>query len=515
MIKKRLSAGIEFGHQQARIALIAPGPVPEVLRCAEVNVPVGDEHRLAALAADALVKMGGKTADVHLAFAPPSPKAMRHGLFATPRLRRGELQLVAERELRKDALGSPETSYLAAEPLDAFTEERVQKQANILVALDKETLEQPAKILFGKKFVVRSATTSPMALWRLWGVTEAPQSDDICAMVLMGYGRSYLLVLENGVPRFLRDIPTNFAQGTESKDDLLKAEALGRELDISLVYFAQQHRPRHVETVVVVGDTALADGVADWIEDGGGYNVLQFGPSAKLTAGKDAPEDLLPYAVAIGAALGPKTRTLPDVLPGELRSHPERAYALGAASVVLVLLIFLLVQLRTTRLDELEVAEARIRVAQSTFDDLEEKLKKAGALDSTAARAAKWREHFDAHDNFHKQLGRLLHQLPGAVPKSTYLKRMQWTAVDRDPRAIVRAEAPQWKLMVEGVALAGDLGGAQSELRRFTQAFEELPTVKGIDLKPIRAPVTITGTIELPFTFDAAVYNPFTGKGVR
>lgn len=514
MLKKRLSAGIEFGLQKARIALIAPGPVPQVLRCAEINVPVGDEHRLGPLAADALIKMGGKTADVHLAFAPSSPKAMRHGLFATPRLRRSELQLVAARELRKDTLASPETSYMASEALDAFMEERVQKQANILVALDKETLDHPTKVLFGKKFIVRSATTSPMALWRLWGATEVPATG-ICAMVLMGLGRSYLLVLEQGVPRFLRDIPTTVDAGTDSRDDLLKAEALGRELDISLVYFAQKHRPRHVDTVVVVGDSALAEGVSDWIEDGGGYNVVHFGTSPKLTAAKEAPEDLLPFAVAIGAALGPKVRALPDVLPTELRAHPERAYALGIASVVLLLLIFMLVQLRTARLDDLEVAEARIRAAQTTYADLEQKLATAGALDSTAARAAKWRNHFDAHDKYHKQLGRLLHKLPGTVPNSTYLTRMQLSSVDRDPRAIVRDEAPQWKLAIDGVALAGDLGGAQSELRRFTQAFEELPTIKGIDLKPIRAPVTITGTIELPFSFDAAVFNPFTGKGVR
>lgn len=514
MLGSRLSVGIEFGLMKARIAVVTTGAVPQVLRCEEIIVPPGDEHRLGKLTAEAVEKLGARKADVHLAFSPSAPAAMRHALFATPRLRRGELAQVAQRELKKDALASPATSYVSCEALDAFQEERVQKQANILVALDRETLDGPAGALLDSGCVVRSATTSPLALWRLASVADVP-ANGICAVVLMGYRRSFLLVLEQGVPRFLRDIPTTFSRNArENVDDSLLAEALARELDISLVYFAQQHRPRHVDTVMVVGDSELAESVGDWIEDGGGYNVVRFGASPKMSVGKDAPEDLQPFGVAIGAALGPKTRLLPDVLPDVLRAHPERLYALGAASVLVIVLVFALLQVRSGRLDNLDLAQVRLQAAQSAFSEIETKLKEAAATDQAAAAAARWQTRFDAHDRYHKQFARLLHKLPSTIPATSHLSTMNLVAWERDARKAPTADSAQWKLTLEGAVLAGDLGSAQNELREVIQACEKLPTVKGVDLQPIQAPLLVGNSVELPFTFDAALTNPFPGQGI-
>lgn len=511
----RLSVGIEFGQNRARIAVVSNGAVPTVVACQEVSVPLGDEHRLGQVTAEALAKLEVGKADVHLAFSPAAPAAMRHALFASPRLRSGDLAQVSQRELRKDALANPSSSFVACEPLDLFEEERVPKQANLLVALDKETLTGPAGAVFDAGCVVRSATTSPLALWRLAGVTQAAP-EGICAMVLMGARRSFLLVLEQGVPRFLRDIPTTFGRhARENEDETLMAEALARELDISLVYFAQQHRPRHVDTVVVVGDGDLAHSVSDWIEDGGGYNVVRFAASPKLAVGKDAPEDLLPFGVAIGAALGQKNRPVPDLLPSELRSRPERLYALGAASVMLVILVFILLQIRSGTMTELDAAEARLQAARDAYSEIELNLKSASEMDQSAARADLWQSQFDAHDKYHKQLARMLQELPGTVPPNSHLSHLKLAPIDRDPRAALKPDAAHWRLTLEGAVLAADLGGAQTELRRLVRAAEALPTVKAIELKPIKAPLLVGGSVELPFTFDAALVNPFPGKANR
>lgn len=513
MIGTNLTVGIEFGLQRARIAVVQLGSTPQVLYCEELNVPPGDEHRLGALCAEALNRLGAKKADVHLAFSPAATGAMRHGLFVTPRLKGNELKQVALRELKKDALAKADASYLAAEPLDAFQDEQVEKQVNLLVAVDKDTVDQPASALLDGKCIVRTATSSSLALWRLASALDLPATSNVCAIVQTGARRSSLLVLEQGIPRFLRDIPTTFGRGKEEDEHLL-AEALARELDLSLVYFAQQHRPRHVDTVVVVGDTELAESISDWIEDGGRYHVVRFADSGKLAVAQTAPDNLLPYAVAIGAALGPKTRVVPDVLPSELRAKPERVYALAAGSVVLVLLILVMVLIRGGRLSNLEVGEERLRIAESAFNDMEKTLSSASTMDGTAARAAIWQAQFDAHDAYHKQLASLLHKLPTTVPDMTYLHTIKLSAFERDARALVKPDTPQWKLTVNGAVLAEDLKEAQTDLKRLVDAFEALPTVKGIDLKPIKAPLLVGGNVELPFSFDAALVNPFPARGV-
>ena len=57
MFGKQLSAGVEVREESVRVALVSNGPVPSVVRCAEVPIPPGSWSRLGNIILDTLEQM--------------------------------------------------------------------------------------------------------------------------------------------------------------------------------------------------------------------------------------------------------------------------------------------------------------------------------------------------------------------------------------------------------------------------------------------------------------------------
>lgn len=516
MFGTRLSAGVEVTASSVRIALLSLKASPTVLKCEEVPVNPGEEQRCGAIISQALERLGARDADVHLAFS-GQPGTVRHQLFVAPdKLTRAELRAVAARELKRDASLDLKNAVFAVSSLGK-DETEAGGQRHLLVALHREQLEEVATGLLDHKRVVRTATTAPMALFRAATVADVPEQG-IVALALLDPRRSSLIVLEKGVPRFFREIPTAFGTGRES-DNSLVAQALARELDISLVYFAQQHRPRQVDTVMIVGEPAVADRVSEWMEEVPKYRVVRFGAGPKLAVDPAVTANLSAFAVAIGAALGPKVKAVPDLLPTELRGRPERAYALVAAAVVAVLFLAVTVQLRQKHVQQRLTETARAEAARNDYSDLEHRVELASRTDVQASQARKWQELFENHDTYHLRYAQLLHGIPRALPdraKVTVLDisdpSKRSNLVPGVPVGAPAADAPNLRLHLEGLVRAGDVSTAQGDLRLLVQTLERMPTVKSVELSPIKAPAgSAGGLLDLPFTIDVLVHNTFPG----
>jgi hypothetical protein len=509
-----LTCGIEASGIGIRIALMQLKPVPTVIHCEEIAMQPGDEPRIGGLVAKVLQKFGAPKADVHLVFSPPQPAPGRHYLFTAPKLSKSELIQVATRELKRDGTVDPNNAYYTVEALEQVdTEGGVKGQRYLLVALAKEPVDVAAVSLLDSKLVVRSATTSAMGLLRTLNITDMPATG-VVAVAQLDIRRSTLLVLENGVPRFFRDIPTSFAKGgREGANDALIAQALARELDISLVFFAQQFRPKQVDTIMIVGDAEVADRVSEWLEESQSYRVVRFATNPKLKTAPNTPANLQPFAAAIGAALGGRGGPASDLLPAELRGRPERVIATIIGAVSLLLIMAVVMQLRSVSVRKGEEVDAALTTARSRFVDVQRKVTEVSALDEDTNRADRWQTFFEQTDLYHKKLGNLLFQLHKTVPPKAQFTVLLLQDIPgvRPPPAPGKRDYNE-KLVVSGWARQTDQQAAQGDILSLFRAVQAplTPDIGTATLAPI-AKSALTTEVGLPFYIDAQVAMPFPG----
>jgi hypothetical protein len=502
------AVGIEVAGGRARIVLVAQRAVPVVLACREVLTADGAERTLPALVVRALNEMGVRRDNIQLAFSPPGAGSVRHLLFTAPKLKRSELQAVALRELRKDPLASPEDCYISVEALDTKELENGAKPQNYLLATLNHGVVTPlALALLEARFRVSSATTGALALVRTASLFE--KAGQLTALAAIDRARSSLLVVEGGMPRFFREIAGS-SRALVDDADALAMQALARELDISLVYFAQQNRPRQVESVFVAGEPALVEPVTGYLEERETYELprLEAGVALQVADGVTAP--LSTFAVAIGAALGPRTRSAPDLLPSELRGRPERLIALLAASVLIILATFGLLYLRRSAHAEQDLAQARHREAVDTFDRVKQEVDVESRREQLAEKASRWRTFFRGVDEHHRSLGRVIVGMATAMPSGARLSRLTFERAAKAPSgAAATGKESSHSARLEGLVRAPGLSVAQEELRRLVRALEQLPEVKQVELAPIRNPGGGGAEVEIAFSVDLKLYTPF------
>ncbi len=506
----RLSAGVEISSSAIRLALVSFRPNPTVVQVLEQELGRGEDARAGAIAAQALDRLRAKHANVHLAFTPGRPGAMRHQLFVTPkRLRQAELKALALRELKRDSALDQNSALVALERLGPM-DGPAAGDTHLLVALAKGEVEPAAAALLNERKVVRSATSSAMALYRAAAVSDLP-TQGVTALVLLDQRHSSLIVLDEGLPRFFRDLP-GLSGAREVVSEGAASQALARELEISLVYFAQQHRPKQVETVMVVGAPALADPVAHSLEESPKYRVVRFGPSPKLAVDPAVKGPLSPFAVAIGAALGPKTRPVPDVLPVELKGRPERAIAFVGIALLVVALMTVIVQVRRGRFVAFEREQTRLSTWRDRYQDVARKVQNAKKIDAELAQAQAWKHLFDHYDRYHRRAAELFYALPAALPadaKLTSLLLAPPLPSAGGEKTVPSSKAPNWQLKLKGIVEAQDLPSAQTELASLVANARKLPAVTDAVLEPITQPTTKEdakqGALRLPFTLDLSV----------
>jgi hypothetical protein len=400
-----------------------------------------------------------------LAFSSPSGLS-KHHLFETPKMTKNELKALVQREMKKD--GSLDLTNAVHVIEEVATEsEAVRRQ--LLVVLQREQIEQTAAMLLANKRRLRSATTAPMALYRAASVATVPP-DSIVALALLDPRRSSLLVLDKGVPRMFRDIPT-FLASREGADETVAAQALARELDLSLVYFAQQNRPKQVDTVVVVGAPGIAERVSEWAEEADKYRVVRFGAGPKLAVAPGLTANLAAYAVAIGAALGPKVRAIPNLLPTELRSKPEESYALTAAGFAAALFLGATEMRRRDIKDERIEVEQQVDVARGEYERLKKLINAAEERDKQERQALMWHAQFEQHDR-HRLVGsKLVQNLSVAMQPKTKITSLligEIATPARLPNGQTVADQPNLRLQLDGLVRDRGLtnGSANNEVNK-------------------------------------------------
>ena len=533
MIGSSHTVGVEIFPGGVRIALLSMRPSPTVVKCEEITLAPGDAGKLGTIVSTTLDRIGARRSDdIHLAFSSPSGLS-RHHILATPKMNKAELQALAARELKKE--GSLDIAN-ALYTIEEISGDELKR--NLLVALQREQVEQTATMLLANKRRLRSATTAPMALFRAASVATVPQ-ESIVALALLDTRRSSLLVLDNGVPRLFRDIPT-FLASREGADENVAAQALARELDLSLVYFAQQNRPKQVDTLVIVGAPGIADRVSEWAEEAGKYRVVRFGAGPKLSVSSGVTGNLAPFAVAIGAALGPKVREIPNVLPTELRSKPEQAYALTAACFAAALFLGATYLRRTEIKLQLDKTQEDVQQARAQFEVLKNEIKAAELKDKQENQALAWIARFELLDNHRAVAQKLIQNLSVAMQPKTKVSVLSIAELNEPPpKAAPGApvtKPPNLRLTIDGIVRDRGLtnGSANNEVNKVKTNIQpkldlilaqaigqkppepkpgEMPAAEGTVIKSVVASseqgaTNEAGIFEMKYSNDARLLSP-------
>jgi hypothetical protein len=511
----KLAVGVEINGTGLRIALVSLKPVPTILHCEEIEVQAGDEARIGTLIARVLDQFGARRADVHIVFSPPQPAPGRHHIFTAPKLRRSELVQVAMRELKRDGTLDPNNSYFSVDSLGP-DEADSKAQRYLMVALAKEPVDIIATSILQSKLVLRTASTTAMGLMRVTQATDIPLTG-IVALAQLDIRRSTLLVLDNGVPRFFRDIPTSFAKGgREGADDALIAQALARELDISLVFFAQQHRPKQVDTIMIVGDAEVADRVSEWLEDSQTYKVIRFGPTEKLRVEPSVQPNLLPYAAAIGATLTPKRGgAATDLLPTQLRGHPERLIATAIAGIATILVMSVVIQGVSRAATETQQQGVRVTSLRTQFDDVQRRVTTTSAIDEDGTHADNWKTFLENADLYQKKIGNLVYALERTVPPRGRINIASLGDLAPKGSRLSPAQIARdgnLRMHIGGSVRSPDLQLAQADVLKIFHSTETLtPDIVHSTLTPLVQVPGTNGIVELPFQIDMNVNSVFPG----
>jgi len=507
------AVGIELHPEGLRLVHMQVRPGLALLHAESVPLPDGDLARLPMLALLTLDRLGLREVDIHLAFTPESGRG-RHALFAGPKLRPAELQALALRELRRDGGLDPAQSFFAVADLGE-TDDGSGGRQRLLVGMPREQVEAVASLLRANGYRVRGATSAQVALLQSGELSELPPQG-VVAMALLDPARSLLVVLEQGRPKLFRDIPTPSQDGAQ--DDSQLAEALWRELEISLIFYAQQFRPSQVDALVVVGATAVAERVAEWAEETERYRVVRFGEHPSLRVDELVQEPLSPFAVAMGTALSGRSRLQANLLPPELRSRPERLYALTLACLLALGFLAGTLWWRARLGNDAAALEQNLTAHRAEHAALAQRLSEVAATDARTLGALRWRQFLQRHDRQHTDEARLLGVLPEAMPANGRIIRLRLADLPPPPALINGrapdkaapppvADPPTRQLQVEGAIAAADLRAAQEGLLQLKRRLEQVPRVASVELMPLqqrpRAPgADPSADTELPFTVN-------------
>jgi len=308
-----------------------------------------------------------------------------HYLVTMPEMPDSERHLAAGAEVRKLApvpAGQLAYSHVA---VGAVQEDGVAKQRVLISAVDRAAVRRARSVAAAAGLTADVVTTVPAAL--IQANELLPPSAGGTAIAYLAAGRSYLLVLQDGVVELVRDFVLR-------SDDRR-----------SFLYFGQRAQGATVDRLVLAGPMANMSDVAGRLREGLGITVELFDALSRVDLGVADPFDQPALAVALGAATMGTNAGGSLIAPHEVQeTRARRAMSSGrwAVAAVLVVLVGLalvafvngtvqrrqvskLQQRIAERQPELQAAQAR--VGERINHDVRAQLLEQRALESTLVGA--------------------------------------------------------------------------------------------------------------------------------
>lgn len=161
----------------------------------------------------------------------------------------------------------------------------------LLVGAKKDMLNQFIDVILDAGINLLDIEASGLALTRL-----TPYPDKTVMLADLGYKIGDIVIVEKGIPKFIKFVPNDLNKQNASNNDVAKYVA--KVMEQSATYYESQGASRSVERIVLSGTTAIS--LADLLQQ-------MFDIPVEILKCQEAMQcsmDLAEYAVAVGLALG-------------------------------------------------------------------------------------------------------------------------------------------------------------------------------------------------------------------
>ncbi len=394
-----------------------------------------------------------------------------HYLVTMPEMPDSERHLAVGAEVRKlSPVPAAQLAYSHV-AVGAVQEEGVAKQRVLISAVDRSAVRRARSVAAAAGLTADVVTTVPAALIR--ANDFLPPSTGGTAIAYLAAGRSYLLVLQDGVAELVRD----FALRSDDRDFDPQAmtELITSELRRSFLYFGQRAQGATVDRLVLTGPMANMSDVAARLREGLGITVELFDAAHQVDLGITDPFDQPALAVALGAATMSASAGGSLIAPEEVQENRARRamssgkWAVAAVFVVLLGLALLAFingtveqrQLSTiqeriaARQPELQAAQARAR--ERINHGVRAQLLEQRALESTL-------------------VGAMMQRIGQRVPEQLALETMSLRPVAGP------AGSSYWDIELSGLVLGATRSESQAVFSRFYALLESDPLVESAHL---------------------------------
>lgn len=463
----RGTLGIEFGRNVAAVQV--KGDLQPVIQASGQSAHAGLEgEALGSWLRQWLDTIDSSAKTAHAVIVEDE---VYHYLVTMPEMPDSERHLAAGAEVRKLApvpAGQLAYSHIA---VGAVQEGGVAKQRVLISAVDRAAVRRARSVAEAAGLTADVVTTVPVALIR--ANEFLPPISGGTAIAYLSAGRSYLLVLQDGVLELVRD----FVLRSDDRDFDPQAmtELITSELRRSFLYFGQRAQGATVDRLILAGPMANMSDVAARLREGLGIAVELFDASGRVDLGITDPFDQPALAVALGAATMRPNAGGSLIAPEEASENRiRRAMSSGrwvaAAALVVLLGLALLAflnsrvgqrQLRTiqervtARQPELQAAQVR---ARARIDhDIRAQLLEQRALESTL-------------------VGAMLQRIGQRVPDQLTLETMSLRPVAGP------AGSSYWDIELSGLVFGATRSESQAAFNRFYALLESDPLVESAHL---------------------------------
>ncbi len=169
--------------------------------------------------------------------------------FVIPWMQPNEIKGVVDFEASKYIPFPLEELSYTFHPL-TFTEDNAKKMRIIFVAIKKDTLENYSNILSHANLSVDVIEPSFLSLIRVLSLKNNIPLDQTTAIVEKGENIGKIIIVDQGVPQFVREFQFSIAQtGMKGIDPKVMATRLVNEIRISFDYFSRQEAVLKVKKI--------------------------------------------------------------------------------------------------------------------------------------------------------------------------------------------------------------------------------------------------------------------------
>jgi type IV pilus assembly protein PilM len=458
-----------------------------------------------------------------------SGRDVRHRVMLFPQMTKKELELVVQREVKKDVTTPIEDMTFDFCALGVVVDKGVDKDQVLIVSSGKEEVYQQTTILERLDIVPSAISSTTTAIINSFINARLWKENDPTAIIHVGDTISTLCIFRNGVLQFSREIFTGYNEikasfkpesetsedgeiiedqldiGPTSIDEIPALSRIITEAHRSFLYYRQQFRGQEVKRVFLSGNVLNVPHILDFIAEGLESDAVFFKSFDNINLEGLGPastelETLSPsFAVAVGLALEVPGEPKINLLPQEIR---EKAFISARRAIYLAASVIIIIALAVTYIminSKVKQYSLELEDEQAQYESLKPALEELAEVNKETQLHESYAKLYQSLTRAEPLWTDLLVNLTNLLPDSMYLEGMQIedmaSAYQRGGKRRYQqaesteegGEVPLSSCLVsfQGRVYADDQVSLQNDLKYFTSQLEKSSFFENIELEPI------------------------------